>query len=149
MSDIKIRPATKNDTDKILTLLYQLERPKPKTKSEKSIFEKRITQYLKEKDKKILVAELDFAVVGMVSMIFVSRLNQTRLELYIPDLVVSELCRNTGMGKSLIDNCIKIAQKKNCFRIRLESGHKRKIAHKFYHGLGFDQYAKTYKLDLN
>ena len=148
MPDIKIRGATKSDTAQILDLLYQLGRPKPQTKSAKSVFEKLILQYLKDEDKKILVAELDGVLVGMISIVFVKRLNQTNLELYVPELVVLESHRNIGIGKSLINHCIKIAKKKNCFRIRLESGHKRKKAHKFYDSLGFDQYAKTYKLDL-
>lgn len=147
VTSIKIRTAKKSDTDEILILLYQLGRPNPKTKPEKSVFEKRILQYLKEKDKKIFLATLDSKVVGLVSVIFVPRLNQTKPELYIPELVVLESHRNMGIGKSLIDFCIKVT-KKNCFRIRLESGHKRISAHKFYQTLGFDQYAKTYKLGL-
>lgn len=149
VTSIKIRAAKKSDTNEILILLYQLGRPNPKTKSEKSIFEKRILQYLKEKDKKIFLATLDSKIVGLVSVIFVPRLNQTKPELYIPELVVLESHRKMGIGKSLIDFCIKVAKKKSCYRIRLESGNKRVTAHKFYQTLGFDQYAKTYKLDLN
>lgn len=148
MTSITIRAATKRDTLKILNLLYQLDRPKPKTKSEESEFERKITQYLQEKDKKIVVATLDTVIVGLVSMIFVPKLNRTKLELYIPDLVVLDAHRQQGIGRTLIDYCIKLAKKKGCFRIRLESGNKRKAAHKFYSSLGFDQYAKTYKLDL-
>ena len=146
VTSIKIRTAKQSDTDEILNLLYQLGRPKPK--STKSVFQKRILQYLKDKDKKIFLATLDSETVGLVSAILVPRLNQTKPELYIPELVVLESYRNMGIGKSLIDFCIKMAQKKNCFRIRLESGNKRVAAHKFYRALGFDQYAKTYKLDL-
>ncbi|MBI5698205.1 MAG: GNAT family N-acetyltransferase [Thaumarchaeota archaeon] len=148
MVSIKIQPTTKTDISEILVLLAQLGRPKPKTKPEKSIFEKRILQYLKDKDKKIFLAVLDSKIVGLVSMIFVPRLNQTKPELYIPELVVLESHRNMGIGKLLIEFCIKVAQEKNCYRIRLESGNKRVAAHKFYQTLGFDQYAKTYKLDL-
>ncbi len=148
VTSIKIRAAKKSDTNEILILLYQLGRLKPKTKPEKSVFEKRILQYLKDKDKKMFLATLDSKIVGLVSVIFVPRLNQTKPELYVPELVVLESHRNTGIGKSLIDFCIKMAEK-NCYRIRLESGNKRVTAHKFYQTLGFDQYAKTYKLDLN
>lgn len=143
---IKIRLATKSDIPEILSLLYQLGRPKPKPKSEKSIFEKLVRRYIQ--DKNLSVAVLDSEIVGMVNMIFVPRLNHTTPELYIPELVVLESHRGMGIGKSLVHHCIKMAQKKNCFRIRLESGNKRTDSHKFYHALGFDQYAKTYKFDL-
>ena len=144
---VLVRAAKRKDIPEILELLYELGRPKPKTTSEKSLFEKKIIQYLKEKN--LAVAELDSEIVGMISMMLVPRLNHTKLELYIPDLVVSSKHRKSGIGKSLIDYCIGVAKKKNCFRIRLESGHARKESHKFYSRLGFDQYAKAFKLDLN
>lgn len=141
-----IRAATKNDISGILSLLYDLGRPKARTKSHKEIFEQKITQYIKKKQ--LVVAEIDGKVAGVISMILVSRLNQTKLELYIPELVVSGNHQRKGIGKSLIEHSISVAKKKNCYRIRLESGHARKESHKFYSSLGFDQYAKTFKLDL-
>jgi ribosomal protein S18 acetylase RimI-like enzyme len=79
----------------------------------------------------------------------VPKLNHTKPELYIPDLIVSSDHRRVGIGKSLINHCIMMAKKKKCFRIHLESGNRRIIAHKFYASLGFEQYAKTFKLDLS
>src|SRR3989338_4367015 len=131
LQNFKIRKASKKDINEILSLLYQLQRPKPKTRSESLAFRKRIYQYLDEKDKKIIVAE-DSKIVGMVSMMFLPRLNRTKLELYIPEMVVSKDHRGSGIGKSLMESCVKIAKKKKCFRIRLESGNKRKEAHQFY-----------------
>lgn len=141
-----IRAATKNDTDAVLLLLYELGRPKPRTKSQKTTFEKQIFQYVKKKQ--LIVATINSSVVGVISMILMPRLNQTQLEMYIPELIVSGNHRKMGIGKALINHAISVAKKKNCFRIRLESGHARKESHKFYSRLGFDQYAKTFKLDL-
>jgi ribosomal protein S18 acetylase RimI-like enzyme len=149
MKRIKTRPATKNDISIILELLYELKRPKPKTKSQKAKFTKLILQYLSDKDKKILVAKDDSKIVGLVTMMFLSRLNQTRQELYIPELIVTNDYRRQGIGESLIKSCIDVAKRKNCFRIRLESGYQRKEAHKFYRYLGFEQYALSYNLKLN
>lgn len=144
MNNIKIRKAGKKDINEILDLLYQLQRPKPKTISESLIFRKRICQYLNESDKKITIAEQDSKTVGLVSMMFLPRLNRTKLELYIPELVVSENYRGIGIGKLLIESCVKIAKKKKCFRIRLESGNQRKGAHQFYKKIGFEQSALSY-----
>ncbi|HXW02512.1 MAG TPA: GNAT family N-acetyltransferase [Candidatus Nitrosotenuis sp.] len=148
MSHIKIRTATKNDILTILELLYEMERPKPKTKSEKTKFTKLVLQYLSGKDKKILVASDDSRVVGLLSLMFLLRLNRTRKELYIPELVVAKKYRRLGVGKMLIESCIGIAKKKNCYRIRLESGKQRKEAHKFYPSLGFEQAALSYNFNL-
>jgi GNAT superfamily N-acetyltransferase len=144
----KIRTAKKSDSDEILHLLYQLGRPKPKTKQEKSHFKKRIMDYLASKDKKILVAEENRKIIGLISMVFTPRLNRKRQELYVPELVVAKKHRQAGIGKLLIDSCIRLAKKKNCFRIRLESGHQRKESHKFYKKHGFEQPAKTYVMNL-
>lgn len=128
-------------------MLYELGRPKARTKSQKSIFEKRILQYLQQKQ--LTVAQIDSKIVGVISMTLIPRLNQTKLEMYIPELVVSAKYRKMGIGKALINHAVSVAKKKNCFRIRLESGHARKESHKFYSHLGFDQYAKTFRLDLS
>jgi ribosomal protein S18 acetylase RimI-like enzyme len=143
LQNLKIRKASKKDINEILSLLYQLKRPKPKTRSESLTFRKRIYQYLDEKDKKIIVAE-DSKIVGMVSMMFLPRLNRTKSELYIPEMVVSKDHRGLGIGKSLMESCVKIAKKKKCFRIRLESGNKRKEAHQFYKKIGFEHFALSY-----
>jgi GNAT superfamily N-acetyltransferase len=141
-----IRAASKNDAPSILNLLYELKRPKPKTRSEKAIFGKQILRYLSDMDKKILVAESDSGIIGLVSLVFIPRLNRTKLELYIPELVVAKGSRRSGVGESLIKSCIGIAKRKRCFRIRLESGYKRKEAHKFYKKLGFEQPSLSYAL---
>ena len=143
---VRIRPATKNDITSILDLLYELDRPKPKTKSEQTAFEGKITQYIKQKQ--LFLAIHDSKPVGLVSVMLVPKLNHAKPELYIPDLVVSSHHRRAGIGKALINHCIMMAKKKKCFRIRLESGNKRVVAHKFYDSLGFEQYAKTYRLEL-
>ncbi len=148
VNHIKIHPATKKDITAILELLYHLERPRPKNKSQKMFFEKQIMLYLTDDDKKILVAESDSRLVGMVSIIFISKLNQTNPELYIPDLVVAKDQRRSGIGKLLMNSCIDMAQKKKCFRLRLESGHQRKEAHRFYTKLHFEQSALTYTKKL-
>jgi len=45
----------------------------------------------KDSDETILVAELDdMKIVGMVSVMFLSKLNQSTLEMDIPELVVLE-----------------------------------------------------------
>lgn len=146
--EVKIRNANRKDVDEILLLLYQLQRPRPKTSSEKIKFARLVSKYLVEKDKKIIVAKDGAIVVGLASIVFLPRLNRSKTELYIPELVVSEGYRGRGVGKSLIDSCIKIAKKKKCFRIRLESGNQRKASHRFYKNIGFEQSALSYTMNL-
>ena len=133
MENVKIRSAKPNDIPIILGLLYELGRPKPK----------------KDSDKEILIAEHnDVEIIGMASIVFLSRLNQTDNEMYITELVVFKNYQNKGIGKKLIESCIKLAKEKKCHRIRLESGNARKESHIFYKNLGFVQNALSFSKEI-
>jgi len=148
--DIVVKTASDNNLPEILGLLYELGRPKPQKDSDVDKFRNLIKKYVTDSDKKIFVAELDdMKIVGMVSMMFLPRLNHTTLELYIPELVVLEKYRNQGIGKKLINSCIVLAKEKKCHRIRLESGNQRKDSHQFYKNLGFKQSALSFTKNLN
>ena len=145
MKNVLIKEASKNDIPIILGLLYELGRPKPQEDSEVDVFRKLVTKYIRDSDKTILVAKIDeLKIVGMASIIFLSRLNQKNLELYIPELIVLEKFQNQGIGKKLIDACISLAKEKKCNRIRLESGNRRLESHQFYKHIGFGQSALSF-----
>lgn len=143
--DVIIRKAKTNDIPIILGLLNELGRPKPKKDSDVDSFRKLVKKYVKDSDKEILVAEKNqVEIIGMVSIMYLSRLNQNNSELYIPELVVQRKYQNKGVGKNLIESCVSLGIKKNCHRIRLESGLKRKKSHEFYKNLGFKYSANSF-----
>ncbi len=150
IDNVLVRPASNKDIPMLLGLLYDLGRPKPQKDSDVELFRTLFTKYIQDSDKTVLVAELDdVKIVGMVSIMFLSRLNQSTLEMYIPELVILEKYQNHGMGKKLVNSCIILAKEKKCHRIRLESGNQRKDSHQFYKRLGFDQHALSFtKTDL-
>ena len=150
MDDILIRESSSRDISAILGLLHDLGRPKPQGDSDVDTFSELITNYVKDSDKIILVAELDeMKIVGMVGLMFLSRLNQLTLEMYIPELVVLEKYQKQGIGKKLINSCIALAKEKKCHRIRLESGNQRIKSHQFYSHLGFEKSAFSFTKNLN
>ena len=152
MDNIRIREAIEKDTkdiDVLIELLYDLGRPKPQKDSDVDIFKNLVKKHITDSDKKILVAEFDNEIVGMVSIVFLPRLNQTTLEMYIPDLVIHEKYQSKGIGKELMNSCISLAKEKKCHRIRLESGHQRKDSHQFYKHLGFEQPALFFAKNLD
>jgi len=145
---LNIRNATEKDIPSILELLYELGRPEPIDKREITVFKNKIKDYFSDPLKIILVAEIDSEIVGLASIILLRRLNHAKFEMYIPELVVKEKNRFSGVGKKLIAKCIEIGKKKNCYRIRLESDNKRKDSHKFYKGLGFVQSSLSFSKNL-
>ena len=149
MENVSIKEASEKDIPIILGLLYDLERPKPKTDSEVDSFRNLVKKYLKDSDKKILIAVVnDVKIIGMISIVFLSRLNHDSLELYVPEIIVLEKYRKHGIGKKLVDFCIALGKEKNCHRIRLESGYQRKDSHQFYRSLGFEQSALSFSKNL-
>lgn len=142
--ELSIRKSTEQDIPSILNLLYELERPRPLDECEVSIFKTKIQNYFSDSDKGVLVAEQGKSIVGIVSIVYLQRLNRTKLEMYIPELIVTEKLRNTGIGKKLIRHCVALAKEKNCYRIRLESGNHRNESHRFYKSIGFEQSALSF-----
>ncbi len=150
MTNIIIRTASKNDIPILLGLLYDLGRPKPQEDTDVEIFRNLVKKYVADLDKTILVAELDdVEIVGMMSIVFLPRLNHPTLEMYIPELVILEKYQNQGIGKKLINSCINLAKEKKCYRIRLESGNQRKGSHQFYKNLGFEQSSLSFTKNID
>ena len=143
-----IRNATEKDIPSILELLYELGRPEPIDNKEITVFKNKIKDYFSDSSKMILLADVDSDIVGLVSIILLRRLNHAKFEMYIPELVVRESQRFSGIGKKLIAKCIETGKKKNCYRIRLESGIQRKESHRFYKGLGFEQSGLSFSKNL-
>ena len=149
MGNITIRTATRKDIPEILGLLYELGRPKPKEDSHVDKFRKLVEKYISDLDKLILIAvHNEVEIVGTVCIMLLPRLNQTTLEMYIPELIVLEKHQRKGIGKKLINSCIDFAKKKKCHRIRLESGNERKESHEFYSSLGFEQSSLSFSMNL-
>ena len=149
MENITIRESIYDDIPSLLELLYELGRPKSQTDNELEKFEKLLKNYMQEDDKKILIAQInDSKIIGMISMVFLSRLNQNTLEMYIPELIVSQNYHSNGIGKKLINSSIEFGKEKKCHRIRLESGNQRIDSHKFYKHLGFETCSIFFTKDL-
>jgi len=146
--ELSIRNASEKDIPVILELLYELDRPKPIDDGDLKIFEGKVMDYFTDSLKRILVAETDSKIVGLVSIILLRRLNHAKFEMYIPELIVKKEFRYSGIGKKLISYCTELGKKENCYRIRLESGNQRKKSHKFYKELGFDQSALSFCKNL-
>lgn len=145
---VLIRDAIENDIPSILKLLYELGRPEPVDEKEIKVFKNKINDYFLDPSKSIIVAEKDLEILGLVSIILLQRLNHAKFEMYIPELVVTREHRYYGVGKKLITYCVELARKKNCYRIRLESGNQRTESHKFYKNLGFEQSSLSFNKNL-
>ena len=149
MENITIRESILDDIPLLLELLYELGRPKPQKDSDLENFTQLLKNHIHDNDKKILVAKIDDSkIVGLISLVFLPRLNQKTLELYVPELIVSQNYQSQGIGTKLINFSIELGKEKKCHRIRLESGNQRIESHKFYKHLGFENSSMFFTKNL-
>ena len=149
MENITIRESISDDIPSLLELLYELGRPKPQKDNDLEDFTQLLKNYIDDNDKKILVAKIDDSkIVGLISLVFLPRLNQKTLELYVPELIVSQNYQSQGIGTKLINFSIELGKEKKCHRIRLESGNQRLESHKFYKHLGFENSSMFFTKNL-
>ncbi len=95
-----------------------------------------------------LVAESDGELVGFCSLHFRSRLNQTQLEAWIPDLVVAPAARRQGVAQALLEAAVSAARDRHCHQLTLESGYARRDAHRLYERFGMTDAGKQFGMRL-
>ena len=61
---------------------------------------------------------------------------------FVENVVTDKDYRKQGLATKLMDKAVEFAHEHGCYKIMLESGIKRKEAHKFYANYGFDGDAK-------
>jgi GNAT superfamily N-acetyltransferase len=147
MAKLIIRKARMRDKCRIIELLSELGRPEPKQREIKR-FAGVVRKYITNNDKTILVAETDSNVIGIISLVFLLRLNRTRPEAWVPDFIVDQQYRDKGIGRELLKRCIWLARKQKCWRIRLETGLSRTRSQKFYKMMKMKPFALAFTLPL-
>lgn len=148
MSDTVVRAASAEDWAAVAKLLAELGRPQALGTPEEPLLREVFLRYLERPDAVALVAEVDGGVVGFVDMELRTRLNFSRPQAWIPDLVVAETRRSGGVGRALLDRAEQIARERNCWGMTLESATWRTRAHAFYLREGWAQTGASFTKNL-
>jgi len=141
---MKVRSAEPRDFDAITELLEKLGRNSVTDQTRDRCREIYAAQ-LSDPAADHLVAEDDEGeVVGFCSLHFRKRLNYTTPEAWVPDLIVSEGLRRTGIGKALLEHAERRAIERGCWGLSLESAYHRVEAHRFYAAFGMRDAGKSF-----
>jgi len=130
-----VRRALVADFAVVAALLAELGRPTlsgDTTDAAMAVYNRHIARA----DTASLVAEIGGVVVGFLSLEFRERLNRTRSQAWIPDLIVAAAHRGRGAGKALLLRALDLAQERDCWSVILESGRSRLVAHQLYRSVG-------------
>jgi GNAT superfamily N-acetyltransferase len=120
----------------------------PERKLDKSKLRRVYSATLKDPDYGFLAARHSGKIIGLVTFMFVKSLWQPEVLCVVNELVVDSSLRGLGIGTGLIDEVTKIARKRKCVRIELDSAFFRKDAHRFYEAKGFEKRAFLFSKNL-
>jgi GNAT superfamily N-acetyltransferase len=134
---VDIRPIADDEADFDATtrLLAELGRPAPTTEKLPAL-RRTYAQHVARGDTGSLLATLDGAPVGFVSLEFRQPFFTVAQQAWIPDLIVTESARGRDIGAALLDAAFGKAVRRGAYAAVLESGHRRQTAHRLYAAAG-------------
>jgi GNAT superfamily N-acetyltransferase len=139
---MNVRRASAADLDDLLRLYAQLspgnagaERAKAAASLAAILSQPGVTLFIAE--------EPSGAVVGTVTLVVVPNLtHNTQPWAQVENMVTDESVRGSGVGRALIEECLRVARGAGCYKVQLQSGNQRATpendAHGFYSHLGFE-----------
>ena len=140
-----IRNTKLEDLDGVFELLNELY----ENKIEYSEFAKKYKESLENNNFYEIVAIEKNKVVGVLISRVINMLAKKKNILFIDDLIVNENCRNTGIGKLLIQTATTYAISRDCGALELTSMIQNINAHRFYENNGFEKRQYKFKKNLN
>jgi len=135
---IIIRNVKRSDFDSVYPLFSQLW---PDKKLNKSSLKKVFLKSIKSDSDKYFCAAIDNKITGFCSITIKNSLWQEGKIANICELIVDEKHRGKKIGTSLMKHAEQEAKKAGCKAIELDSAYHRKLAHKFYKKIGYEDRA--------
>lgn len=141
--DPTIRDARPADADAIARLLTQLGYP-----TEAEAVASRLDRLLIVGDR-VVVAELDGAVVGLAHLQVTPAIERDRPAAKLGALVVDEAHRGHGIGRLLVETMEGEARRRGCELLFLTTSERRDDAHAFYERVGLEHTGRRYGRTLS
>jgi GNAT superfamily N-acetyltransferase len=141
--DPTIRDARPADADAIARLLTQLGYP-----TEAEAVASRLDRLLIVGDR-VVVAELDGAVVGLAHLQVTPAIERDRPAAKLGALVVDEAHRGRGIGRLLVETMEEEARRRGCELLFLTTSERRDDAHEFYERVGLEHTGRRYGRTLS
>jgi GNAT superfamily N-acetyltransferase len=135
---LTIRDAEARDAEAIAALLGQLGYPASADALPARLERLRIV------GDRVIVADLDGAVVGLAQLHVSPTLEYERPAAKLAALVVDESRRGQGVGRALVEAMEAEARARRCELLFLTTAARREDAHDFYHRVGLEETGKRF-----
>jgi GNAT superfamily N-acetyltransferase len=151
MEACEVRAAQGGDLGAVLALYSQLAADRVEAgPAEAEAGEDLFRSIISDPDRHLLVAVSDGDVVGTADMTVVSNLtHHGRPWAVVENVVVDEGWRSQGVGRALMDELVKLARGRSCYKVQLLSLKYRHDAHRFYQSIGFEALAEGFRIYLD
>lgn len=153
MGKMNFRRAALNDLEEILRLLSEDElgsRRELLTPGKiPAVYQAAFADISSDPNQALMVVERQGKIIGTCHLTFMPSLTfQGAKRMNIEAVRVDQSSRSQGIGAWMIEQSIKIAQKKMCKIVQLTTNKKRRAAKRFYEKLGFQASHEGMKLYL-
>jgi GNAT superfamily N-acetyltransferase len=135
----RIRSAASADSKQLAALIVQLGYP-----ADERLIQDQLAGLASQPGTKILVADDDGAVLGLLCFSIIPLLHVSGGLGRISALVVDSQLRGQGVGRRLVAEAEKFAWNNGCARIEITSGDHRLDAHAFYEAIGYKQDSRRF-----
>ena len=152
MRNLTLRPARRGDVRAIVAMLADdalggtredVSEPLPQAYCDA------FAEMARDPNNRLLIAEMDGAVVGTLQMTFIRGLSRQGMRRALIEAVrVAASHRGTGIGARIVRAAIDLARAEGCGMVQLTTDKSRKDAHRFYERLGFTASHEGMKLML-
>ena len=146
--DFEIQAASEADLSSILALYAEVEDDGRVVSIEqaRSTFA-RMGNY---PDYRVYVAKSGRSIVGTFALLIMDNLAHMGAPSgVVEDVVVHRDWRGKGVGKQMMEFAMDRCRERGCYKLALSSNLKRKVAHRFYDGLGFQRHGYSFIVQLN
>ncbi len=148
-TSVVVRDAVEGDLDALLALYVQLSAENASTTVEAA--RPGLRAMLADERVRLLVVEVEGRVAGTATLVVVPNLTHDGQPwAQVENVVVGEALRGTGVGRLLMDECVRLAWKAGCYKVQLQSGNERREgpqdAHAFYRAIGFSESSVGFRL---
>jgi ribosomal protein S18 acetylase RimI-like enzyme len=129
-----IRRLEPSDIPKVIPLMAELGYPTGSVS-----FAERVTAVSANPDDRVLVAEEEGNILGLVAVHSFEMLHRPGRLGRITALIVSASARNRGIGRQLLNAAESHLRANGCVKLEVTSGEQRQEAHAFYAALGYEE----------